>query len=219
MTISNGYTRRQAMLLGASVSALGFGAWPAWAAALIPTPRQTAGPFYPDTLPLDDDNDLVVVKGQPRPAKGEVVHVWGRVVDEGGQTLSGVRVEIWQCDSHGVYHHPADRGGADPGFQGFGHTVTAADGGYRFRTIKPVPYTGRVPHIHFAVRGARVQNFTTQMYLADYPANERDFIFRRIEPKARAGVLVTFQPAAELFGAGAVAGRFDIVLARSLFGG
>lgn len=218
MTTLNAYTRRQALLLGASAAALGLGPWPAWA-ALTPTPRQSAGPFYPETLPLDDDNDLVVVKGQPRPAKGEVVHVWGRVVDENGRPLAGERVEIWQCDALGVYHHPAAGGGADPGFQGFGHTVTAADGGYRFRTIKPVPYTGRVPHIHFAVRGPRVQNFTTQLYLADHPDNERDFIFRRIDPKARAGVLVQFQPAPELFGAGAVAGRFDIVLAKSLFSG
>lgn len=221
MRATSSWTRRQAILAGVSAAGLGVVVprWSALASGLSPTPRQGAGPFYPDKLPLDDDNDLVTVKGQPRMAKGEVVHVFGRVLDETGRALSGFRVEIWQCDAFGVYHHPREFSRADPGFQGFGHTVTDGEGGYRFRTIKPVPYTGRVPHIHFGVRGPGVGFFTTQMYLADYPDNERDFIFGRMNPRTRPSVLVKFAPAAEAFGAGAVAGRFDIVLAKSLFSG
>ena len=38
--------------------------------ALVPTPRQTAGPFYPVEIPLDDDNDLTSVAGRTGRASG-----------------------------------------------------------------------------------------------------------------------------------------------------
>src|SRR5919108_3988550 len=121
--------------------------------ALAPTPRQTKGPFYPLTLPLDKDNDLVRVQGSAQPALGTVTHVAGRVLDLNGRPVAGARVEIWQCDGNGRYHHVDDRNPAveDEGFQGYGQMMTDADGAYRFRTIKPVPYPGRTAHIHFAI--------------------------------------------------------------------
>ena len=74
----------------------------------------------------------------------------GRVLTVSGKAVPGVRVEIWQCDAKGYYHHPHDRGGrADPRFQGYGRTSTDEQGQYRFRTIRPVAYPGRAPHIHF----------------------------------------------------------------------
>src|SRR5262245_37045920 len=109
------------------------------AAALLPTPPQTEGPFYPLTLPLDSDNDLVRVTGQAASAAGTVAHVGGRVLDRNGRAVSGARVEIWQCDANGRYHHVNDDNTAeDAGFQGYGQTLTTTDGGYRFRTIRPV---------------------------------------------------------------------------------
>jgi protocatechuate 3,4-dioxygenase beta subunit len=181
------------------------------AAALIATPRQTAGPFYPRTLPLDSDSDLVQVQGRPEQAAGQVTHIFGRVLDRAGRPQPGVRIEIWQCDAFGHYHHVGDDGGADPNFQGFGRRTTDADGAYRFRTIRPVPYPGRTPHIHFAVAGPGFERLTTQMYVAGEPLNERDFLYASLRDLAARAVTVALEPAPEVE-PGALAGTFDIVL-------
>ncbi len=187
---------------------------PAYAASLMPTPRQTAGPFYPLKIPLDSDNDLVTVKGREGRAKGVVTHLMGRVLDEKGRPVGGARVEIWQCDALGHYHHPRDRGGrgVDPGFQGYGAMVVGGDAGYRFRTIKPVPYPGRTPHIHFAVSGPGFSRLITQMYIEGHPLNAHDFVLNRIrDRRARESVLISFTPAPEIE-PGALVAKFDIVL-------
>jgi protocatechuate 3,4-dioxygenase, beta subunit len=184
---------------------------PSWA-AFVATPRQTAGPFYPLSLPWDADADLVVVSGRAERAKGTVTHVLGRVLDVDGRPISGARVEIWQCDALGHYHHPRDGGGADPNFQGYGATIADGDGFYRFRTIRPVAYPGRTPHIHFALSGLGFDRFTTQMYVAGEPLNDRDFVLSGIrDPAARARVIVALEPA-DAVEAGALLGRFDIVV-------
>jgi protocatechuate 3,4-dioxygenase beta subunit len=182
-------------------------------AALVPTPRQTPGPFYPLRLPLDSDADLVQVEGSGQSAAGVVTHVFGQVLDRSGRPLAAARVEIWQCDAFGHYHHPHDRGGrADPNFQGYGHMLVGADAAFRFRTIKPVPYPGRAPHIHFAISGPGIERLTTQMYVAGEPANARDGILGRVrDAAARARLIVPLEPAPEME-PGALAGRFDIVL-------
>lgn len=182
-------------------------------AALGPTPGQTAGPFYPTVPPEDDDSDLVRVAGHPRRAKGTLLHLTGRVLRADGTPVAGARVEIWQCDANGRYHHPRDRGNvpADPGFQGFGHSVSGVDGGYRFRTIRPVAYPGRTPHIHFAVRAPGAPPLVTQMYVHGESRNQRDFLYGRIPGNLRERVTVLLEPdAAEPT---ALSGRFDLVLA------
>ena len=186
---------------------------PARGAALGATPRQSTGPFYPERRPLDDDNDLVRVAGHAHPARGTVLHLSGRVLDTQGRPIDGALVEIWQCDANGRYHHPRDRRAVapDPGFQGYGRNVTAADGGYRFRTIRPVPYPGRTPHIHFAVTAPGERPLVTQMYVGGEPRNAGDFLYRRIPEDRRELVTVTLEPRP---GAPAeLAGRFDIVVA------
>jgi protocatechuate 3,4-dioxygenase, beta subunit len=187
-------------------------------AALLPTPQQTTGPFYPETLPADADNDLLHVAGRGEPARGVPTQIAGRVLDRNGRPLSGARVEIWQCDANGRYHHVRD-GGADrardQNFQGFGQTVTDATGAYRFLTIRPVPYPGRTPHIHFAVSARGVPRFVTQMYVAGEPGNERDALLLGIgDPAARARVVVPLEQAPDV-GPGGLAGRFDIVLGEA----
>lgn len=151
------------------------------AGQLDPTPPQTAGPFYPDELPLDRDNDLIRINDGGK-AKGVISNVYGRVLDRSGAPVPEARVEIWQCDANGRYHHQDDRadGELDPNFQGFGATTTDADGRYRFRTIKPVAYPGRTPHIHFKIKGGGFENLTTQLYLAEHPQNSEDWIFQQI---------------------------------------
>ena len=189
------------------------------AAALFPTPRQTTGPFYPAEIPLDSDNDLYRVAGQPGPAEGLSLDLSGQVLTEDGRPLSSVLVEIWQCDARGRYHHPREpRGDADPNFQGYGRMDSGADGGYRFRTIRPVPYPGRTPHIHAAVSGPGMQRLTTQLYLAEeVDRNARDGLYRRLSAEAQQAVTIALKPAADQDLA-KLAGRFDLVIGRSLLG-
>jgi protocatechuate 3,4-dioxygenase beta subunit len=186
-------------------------AGPALARRLLElTPHQTAGPFYPERPPPDDDNDLARVRGGSAVARGTLAEVSGRVLDANARPLAGVRVEIWQCDANGLYHHARDRGGArDPNFQGFGHTRTDGEGRYRFRTIRPVPYPGRTPHIHFALLPDGAPRFTTQLYVAGEPRNAHDFLFNAIPAERRHLVLAEFVAAS---GSATLAARFDIVL-------
>ncbi|HUT50650.1 MAG TPA: protocatechuate 3,4-dioxygenase [Alphaproteobacteria bacterium] len=207
------FPRRRVLASGLSAAAL-VAATPALA-ALKPTPRQTRGPFYPESFPLDSDNDLVRVKGKSARALGEVTHLSGRILDTDGKPVPGARVEIWQCDANGVYHHQGDgrRSRIDGNFQGYGRARAAADGGYRFRTIKPVPYPGRTPHIHFAVAAPGFEAVSTQMYIEGHPQNARDFVYRGVAGSA-AVIAARFSPASEIE-RGALKARFDLVLNRA----
>ena len=183
------------------------------AIALPPTPAQTAGPFYPLSLPADADKDLTHIAGRAGTARGTITYIAGRVLDRDGRPISGARVEIWQCDANGRYHYVRDdRVGPPPdeNFQGYGQTLTDPTGGYRFRTIRPVPYPGRTPHIHFAVSASGFPRFITQMYVTGEPQNDHDGVLMGVrDPAARARLIVPLEPAAE---PGALAGTFDIVL-------
>jgi protocatechuate 3,4-dioxygenase beta subunit len=189
----------------------------ALAAALNPTPRQTEGPFYPSDWSGDADNDLVIVKGEAARALGTVTHIKGRILDATGVPIQGAAVEIWQCDANGRYRHPSDtswlpRASRDSGFQGRGRMLAGAGGAYSFRTIRPVAYPGRTPHIHFAVSAPGRERLITQMYVAGEPQNERDGILNAIRDEAgRRAVIVALEPAERLEEA-ALTGTFDIVL-------
>ena len=192
--------------------ALACAAQPALAQSLAPTPAQTEGPFYPDRLPLDRDNDLTMVAGRQAPAAGKITDLTGRILDVNGKPLHGVVIEIWQVDANGHYIHTADAGaGNDANFQGYGRFETGHDGAYRFRTIEPVPYPGRTPHIHVKLRKGGRELLTTQMYVQGHALNERDGMLRSIrDPGQRASLLVPFLPSKER--PGELAARFNIVL-------
>ena len=158
--------------------------------ALEPTPAQTEGPFYPDRLPLDTDNDLLRLNDAPGAALGTAAHLTGRVTTAAGEPVRGATVEIWQADANGNYLHSrggSDGGanGRDGGFQGFGRFLTASDGRYYFRTIRPVPYGGRAPHIHVAIDRGETRLLTTQCYIDGHPMNDRDGVMRRTPAGAR----------------------------------
>lgn len=158
--------------------------------AMTTTPPSTAGPYYPSTIPQDNDVDLTKVAGQAWPAAGHVIEVVGRLLDQRGQPLVGDFVEIWQADSFGIYHHPSDpnRAKADPGFQGYGIAQVGSDGAYRFRTIKPKKYGSgsfaRTPHIHFRILHDSTEKLVTQMYFPDEPLNKSDSLFNSITGEA-----------------------------------
>lgn len=166
--------------------------------AVTPTPAQTEGPFYPTRrMRFDDvDNDLVRIAGAVRDAGGRILRLSGRVIDRDGRPVPGARVEIWQCDVNGRYMHSADQGRhpRDMAFQGFGHDITDGKGRYRFRTIVPVPYPGRTPHIHVKVLTPD-RELTTQLYIADDPRNLGDGIFRRLSETERQAVGMRFTTA------------------------
>jgi protocatechuate 3,4-dioxygenase beta subunit len=188
-----------------------------FAEELMRTPRLTEGPFYPDRLPLDTDNDLVIVNNSITPAVGEITHLTGRVLDVNGNPLRGLVIEIWQVDNQGVYLHSADSGRRrrDASFQGFGRATTNKQGEYRFRTIKPVPYPGRTPHIHVKVKRGGRELLTTQLFVNGHPQNQRDGIFQALrDPIAKELVLVDFRPIRESR-IGELSARFDIVLGRT----
>lgn len=184
----------------------------ALAEALALTPRQTEGPFYPDRLPLDTDNDLIVVNDRLDASVGQVTHLAGRVLTPAGEPVRNATVEIWQVDGHGVYLHSADRRAAlrDANFQGFGRFLTDSRGRYYFRTIKPVPYPGRCPHIHMAVYRGSSRVLTTQCYVAGEPQNDRDGIYRGLGDAKRL-VTVDFKPLAGST-AGELTASLDLVV-------
>ncbi|MCX6607673.1 MAG: protocatechuate 3,4-dioxygenase [Acidobacteria bacterium] len=186
----------------------------AFAEQLSLTPAQAEGPFYPDKLPLDTDNDLLAVNKNITPAVGEVTYLSGRILDARGEPIRNAQVEIWQVDHHGAYLHSrtnnADK--RDVNFQGFGRFLTASTGEYLFRTVKPVVYPGRTRHIHMAILPPGGKRFVTQVYVAGEPKNANDGVLRGIrDPKARESVIVPFAP---LPGSkiGELTARFDVVL-------
>ncbi|MFC7461244.1 intradiol ring-cleavage dioxygenase [Hydrogenophaga defluvii] len=174
----------------------------------LPTPAQTEGPFYP--LDLLDDTDFDLLRnGTATYAQGTPAWVEGVVTDTAGVPVRGAQVEIWQCDHQGHYHHPGDGGRADQAFQGFGRVAVDAQGAYRFRTMRPVAYSSRTPHIHVKVKLGERAVLTTQLYVQGDPGNERDFLWRRLRSDAeRAALTVPFVP-----GADGQHARFPIVLA------
>ena len=182
---------------------------------LTQTPAQTEGPFYPDKMPLDTDNDLLIINDAITPAVGTVTHLSGRILDRRGSPIRNAVVEIWQVDNNASYLHTKSDNYAtrDKNFQGFGRFETGSTGEYRFRTIKPVVYPGRqAPHIHFAVKIKGREQFSTQCYVKGHPGNTTDFVLKAIrDAKARESVIVEFasMTASRI---GELAAKFDIVL-------
>ena len=204
---------RRRFLRGLGLGAAFFTIPGAFAEQLVLTPAQTEGPFYPDKLPLDTDNDLIIVNDGITPAVGEITHLSGRILDSKGDPIRNALVEIWQVDNNGVYLHTKDtHARRDANFQSFGRFMTGSTGEYYFRTIKPTLYPGRTRHIHYAVKMKGREKWTTQCYVKGEPQNEKDGIYKDIkDTKQRASVTVDFVPLKNSR-VGELAARFDIVI-------
>jgi protocatechuate 3,4-dioxygenase, beta subunit len=184
---------------------------------LARTPDREEGPFYPDKLPLDTDNDLIVINNSITPAVGEITHLTGRVLDTSGSPIRNALVEIWQCDANEVYHHSGDNADKlDKNFQGYGRFTTGSTGDYRFRTIKPVPYPGRpAPHIHFKIKKGGRELLNTQLNIAGHPGNDVDGVASGgLGVFDRELLQVDFKPIKESK-IGELAAHFVIVLGRT----
>lgn len=188
------------------------------------TAFQTEGPFYPyDDKPTDQDGDLVRVTGLDAQAQGQVSHVTGTACRRNGAPLAGALIEIWQCDHGGRYIHRDDPNVARPrdaAFQGYGKVLTDAQGGFRFRTIKPVSYEAtlqaqpiwRTPHIHVAISTRDVRRLTSQLYVAGEPLNVDDILLRDLTDGAqRDGIVRPYTPADDIE-AGALKVHYDLVV-------
>lgn len=162
------------------------------------TPGQTLGPFYPrhaGERPMQTDADLIAFDGDRLLSRGVPLYLTGRLYDRRGVPIERAEVEIWQCDANAVYHHPA--GGAeaerDPHFQGYGRALTEPDGSFHFRTIRPVAYPGRTPHIHLRIAPRSGGALATQLYLPDEPGNARDFLFRQLTRDEQAALTLALR--------------------------
>ena len=199
------HRRRRRLIIATGAGAAAAIAFPALAAARG-VPSMTDGPFYPPLAyrarSLDWDADLTTVRGrapdgQPLPkARGEHLDLHGVVRDGSGRAVDGTDIEIWQCDAFGSYRHPRGAGDRiDAGFQGFGATRTDTRGGYRFRTIRPVPYPGRTPHIHVKLRHPSFGEVTSQLFVVGEPGNAADFLYRSLTEDDRREVELRLQRA------------------------
>ncbi|MFO1399207.1 MAG: intradiol ring-cleavage dioxygenase [Burkholderiales bacterium] len=205
---------RRRFLRGAGAAGVVLAATTSAHAALLATPAIALGPFYAPRKPADSDADLTRVQGQDGVAQGTILYVAGRVVDRDGRPLPGAALELWQANAFGRYIHPEDTdasGPLDPRFQGYGALTADAEGRFRIKTIKPAPYSGRTPHIHFNVASGSTR-LTTQMFFAGEAGNERDGLYRwlsRDEQRASTARYVERSGAME---SGALAVAWDIVL-------
>jgi protocatechuate 3,4-dioxygenase beta subunit len=214
MNPTNPFLSRRGLLRGGlALGAAAFFVRGAFAEELARTPRLTEGPFYPDKLPLDTDNDLIVINDSVTPAVGEITHLSGKILDAKGSPINNAVIEIWHVDNKGVYINTRDSGRRqrDANFQGYGRFTTSSTGEYYFRTIKPVPYTGRTPHIHVRVKKGGKELLTTQIFVNGHAQNKTDGVLGEIRDSFdRELVLVDFKPVKESK-IGELTARFDIV--------
>ena len=215
------HTRRafvRSLVLGAAAFSTPFSTPGLFAQTLTQTTRTGEGPFYPDKMPLDTDNDLLIINDSITPAVGEITHLTGRVLSKSGEPIHNAFVEIWQVDSKASYVHTdgANTGGRDGNFQGYGRFLSDTRGQYYFRTIKPVSYTlqnqFRTAHIHFAISKNGRRIFTTQMHVKGHADNARDFVLNGMrDAAARETLLIDFKkvPGSKI---GELSANFDIVM-------
>lgn len=170
-------------LLGSMAGALGFSNSFGKVLAIMSTPSETEGPFYPVNDQRDKDADLTQIDGHTGIAQGQHIIVSGQVMDSAGNPIDKALLDIWQADANGRYRHPRDPNTAklDENFQGWAIIRSDASGLFRFKTVMPGAYPAsmdwiRPPHIHFKISKQGYRALTTQMYFSNEALNETDFL-------------------------------------------
>jgi protocatechuate 3,4-dioxygenase beta subunit len=155
-------------------------------------------------------------------AIGERIILHGRVMDENARPVPNTLVEIWQANAGGRYRHKKDTYLApiDPNFGGCGRTLTAENGYYFFRTVKPGAYpwrnwvnNWRPAHIHVSVFGtAFAQRLITQCYFEGDPLIAKCPIVQTIPTQEGIDSLVAALDMNASVPLDTLAYQFDIVL-------
>jgi protocatechuate 3,4-dioxygenase beta subunit len=162
-----------------------------FAQQLTRTPELTIGPYYPDRLPLDQDNDLLIINDNINPSVGSILWVSGRVLDASGNPVRGAAVEIWQADNNGAYIHSASPiANRDANFQGYGKFETASDGRYLFRTVYPGIYPGRTRHIHYQIKTPGRGELITQLHFEGEALNSNDGVLNGVTNAAQRASII-----------------------------
>lgn len=176
--MANTPTSRRRWIAAWAMTIVGWRAAPAQATKRAATRGQTLsqfeGPYYP-AVPIPIRRNLLA---QDAPADaGTPMWLTGCVLSVNGQPLPGVQVQLWQADQAGLYRHPKapSTTKVHPAFEGFAAQTTDNEGKYQFRTIVPVPYTGRVPHIHAKLIYQGQSALVTQIYLRGHEKEQGMF--------------------------------------------
>jgi protocatechuate 3,4-dioxygenase beta subunit len=169
-------------------------------AAAGATEPTVLGPFYRPGAPHRSAGEHI-----GRPEDGDPTLIRGRVTDTGGRPIAGATLDVWQCSANGLYD---TQDPAQPPFNLRGVFTTAADGGYEFRTVRPVSYPipvdgpvgdllrasgrnhWRASHVHAIVGAAGYEPVTTHIFDADNEYLRSDAVFG-----VRDSLIRTFRPA------------------------
>lgn len=145
------------------------------------------GPFFREGAP-DLPLGAQIVE---HPSVPEIV-IYGRVTDNAGVPVPDALIQVWQTSEHGLYDLQ-ERNGQSMDMRG--NFRTGADGGYHFRTVRPLGYSipmdgpvgelvvrqhrhgFRPSHIHCLVGAAGHRELVTALYFGDDPHIDSDTVF------------------------------------------
>lgn len=180
---------------------------------ITPTIPGAAG-SYPGRERIEKSNKLALAPGKAVPARGELLHVQGRVLDENCVPISDASIELWQTDTAGKYKwekkgvlvSPA------PAFAGSGHTTTNNLGEYAFYTVFPGTYGKRAPHLHLRVRHEKFRTLNTEVFFEGDYRNGGDRMLGTLQSRMRPRLMARVTPPGGGTPEAGLLARFDIVL-------